>query len=216
MSTVYQWVFDNAESITVNNRGVVAQTITRDQRIRTMSRGGETWKFTVSLPTGPRWQDIRYYIAGIDSVDRTAIEYINFSKSSYRWMFEYRGDATSTAGLTLRYTASQAAINTKVLQASNLPTMSSSAALFQAGDLVQMTGSPYVYQVTDRVNRGSDTTVNIPVHRSVLDTPSDTYATAKIGHNVEFRVICIQRPDWSWVERNIVGWSGEFVFHESL
>lgn len=202
--------------MTVNNRGVVSQTITRDQRIRTMSRGGETWKFTVSLPTGPRWYDIRYFIAGIDSVDRTAIETINFSKSSYRWMFEYRGEATSLTGLTLRYSAADAATNTRRLVAGNLPSMGSTAALFQAGDVIQMTGSPYVYMVTDRVNRGSGSTVDIPIHRSVLDATSETAKTAIVGHNVTFRVICIQRPDWRWVERNIVGWTGDFVFYESL
>lgn len=212
----YQWVFDNAESMVISNRGVVARSIARDQRIRSVSRGGETWKFTVKLPTGPAWSAMRGYIAELDAADRTAIETINFSRSAVSWMFAYRGDAASTAGLTLRYTSSQAAIDTHVLQASSLPSMPSGDALFRPGDLLQMSGSPYVYQVTETVLRGSSTTVQIPIHRAVLDTPSDSYATAKVAQAVDFRVICVERPNWSWVERDRLGWDGDFVFQESL
>ena len=66
MTTAFQWVFDNAESISIDRKAVVAQTTSRDQTIRSVSRGGQVWRFEVKLPDGIRWSDARSYIEAID------------------------------------------------------------------------------------------------------------------------------------------------------
>ena len=69
-TTAFQYVFDNAESISFDRRAVTAQTISRDQTVRTVSRGGQIWKFNVALPNGIRWSEARPYIEAIDAADR--------------------------------------------------------------------------------------------------------------------------------------------------
>jgi hypothetical protein len=212
----YQWVFDNAETLSINKRGITAQTISRDQRIRSVSRGGEIWRFTITMPTGFPYNNNRGYIEALDQADRTAVEFVNLSKPGYSYIVGYRGDATSTTGLTLKYTSAMAAVNTKQFEAGTLPSIGSSAYVFRKGDLIQKTGSNYVYSVTADVVRGSGSTVVVPVNRSILDTPSDTAAVAKIGSDVQWRVICTQRPEWRLVVKDRIEWTGEFIFQEAL
>jgi hypothetical protein len=212
----YQWVFDNAETLSINKRGITAQSITRDQRIRSVSRGGEIWRFTITMPTGFPYNANRGYIESLDQADRTAIEFVNLSKAGYNYIVGYRGDASSTTGLTLKYSSAMAATNTKQFEAGTLPSIGSTAYVFRKGDLVQKTGSNYVYSVTADVQRGSGSTVVVPVNRSILDTPSDTAVVAKIGSAVEWRVICTQRPEWRLIVKDRIEWTGEFVFQEAL
>ena len=126
----------------------------------------------------------------------------------------YRGDAASTAGLTLKYTSAMAAVNTKQFEAGSLPSIGSTAKVFRAGDLIQKTGSTYVYTVTADVARGAGSTVVVPVNRSILDAPNANAAVAKIGPAVEWTVVCTQRPDWRLIAKDIIEWTGEFVFQE--
>ena len=65
-TTAFQYVFDNAESISIDRRAVTAQTMTRDNTVRTVSRGGQVWRFDVKLPDGPTWSGARPYITAID------------------------------------------------------------------------------------------------------------------------------------------------------
>jgi hypothetical protein len=58
-TTAFQYVFDNAESISINRRSTTAQTISRNNTVRTVSRGGNVWRFEVKLPDGIRWSDAR-------------------------------------------------------------------------------------------------------------------------------------------------------------
>jgi hypothetical protein len=80
----FQWVFDNAESISVNNRSVVGQTITRNLRVRAVSRGPTARRFTVTLPSGPAWSEIASYIKTSEEMDRFTSEIIKINAVGYR------------------------------------------------------------------------------------------------------------------------------------
>ena len=54
----FQWVFDQATTISIDLKAQVGQTITRNQTVRAVSRGNAIRKFTVELPNGLRWEDI--------------------------------------------------------------------------------------------------------------------------------------------------------------
>lgn len=79
----FQWIFDNAESISINNRALVGQTITRNQTVRATSRGPGKWKFTVKLPDGMPWSQVAANIQAIDIADRFTTETIAISDSGY-------------------------------------------------------------------------------------------------------------------------------------
>lgn len=90
----FQWIFDNAESVSINNRALVGQTITRNQTVRATSRGPGIWKFTVTLPNGMEWNKVASYIAAIDTADRFTTETVAFTNTGYTsWI--HNGPLTS-------------------------------------------------------------------------------------------------------------------------
>lgn len=196
----YQWIFDNAEDIQVNRRGVVAQTVSRDQTVRSVSRGGQIWRFTVTPNTGTRIQDpgVRSYLETIDNLDRLTAFSLNFAhlNSTVLKMFAYQGDTPPTSA--------------SVTQGSNTITLTGgSGNKFKSGDLVQFSGQKYVYSVVGDVT-GTTATLNRPV----LET-TGSYSIVT-GSNVSFNLICTQLPDWKITPGGLIQWTQPFVFYESL
>jgi len=96
----FQWVFDNAESISINNRALVGQTITRNQTVRATSRGPGIYKFTVTLPDGMPWDKVASYIKDIDAADRFTTETVSLSDEGYTsWI--HNGDLTPDQSWTV-------------------------------------------------------------------------------------------------------------------
>ena len=211
----FQWAIDNAESISVTKRPVISQTVSRDQHVRSVSRGGAVWKFTVKMPQRMPWNYHRGYIESIDTKAMLTSQNINLSKSGYEWLTKYRGDASSTSTMTWKYNSTQAASNTYKFELGNMPGAVGST-LFRAGDLIQPNGSKYVYSIVAAVTKGSATTQLVEVHRSILDTPSDTAVTIKVGPEVIWTVICTKMPTWSFVEKDLIEFNGDFEFQEVL
>lgn len=211
----FQWIFDNAESISINKRPIVSQTIARDQRVRSVSRGGAVWRFTVKMPTGMRWSAHRGYIEDIDRQNLTLTDTVTLSASKFDWLTGYRGSASPTNTMTLKYTAAQAASDTHYFELGNMPGAEGST-LFKPGDLVQLNGSKYVYSMSNFVYKGSQATQLVRVNRPILDTPSDTAKTFKVGNEVTWTLICTQCPTFTIIERDIVAWNGDFQFYEVL
>lgn len=79
----FQWIFDNAESVSINNRALVGQTISRNQTVRATSRGPGIWKFTVTLPNGLPWDKVASYIQDIDNAGRFTTETVAFTNTGY-------------------------------------------------------------------------------------------------------------------------------------
>jgi hypothetical protein len=75
----FQWVFDKAESISINKRAIVGQTITRNLTVRAVSRGNAIRRFTVKLPDGMLWSEVATYIQALDTADKFTKETINVS-----------------------------------------------------------------------------------------------------------------------------------------
>jgi hypothetical protein len=89
----FQWIFDKAESISINKRALVGQTISRNQTVRATSRGPGIYKFTVKLPDGMPWSQAASYIAAIDAADRFTKQTVSLSDAGYTsWI--HNGDLT--------------------------------------------------------------------------------------------------------------------------
>jgi hypothetical protein len=118
--------------------------------------------------------------------------------------------------MTWKYSSTEAASDTTKFLLGNMPG-SSGAVLFKAGDLIQPNvANGKVYSVVSDVVRGSASTQLVQVHRSILETPSATAVSLIVGNSVSWKLICTQCPTWTIIERDIVGWNGEFQFYESL
>ena len=199
----FQWIIDNAETISIDTKPVVAQTETRDGTVRATSRGGSVWRFTVKLPDGPRWTDYRQNITKAESLDRYTTANIQISTSGQSWLIGYQGNVANTSAVTASWTQGATSITLTGGQAA-------SGYNFRAGDIIQL-GSGKVYRVTADVAAATNT---VPVHRPILDSSGS--GTLKIGPACTWTVICKDFPQWTIFARDQVGWSGAFVFQENL
>ena len=205
-TTAFQYIFDNAESISFDRRAVTAQTISRDQTVRTVSRGGQIWRFTVALPNGIRWSDARPYIEAIDAADRYTTGNVQISNTGYTtWLNAYRGSAATTTGFYANITKGWA---NATITAN--PTVASGYK-FRAGDIVQAGTTGNVYSITSDVAFNSNA---VTFNRAVKDSTGNVALT--VGPAVTWTLICTQLPTWTIFARDQVSWSGDFVFYEAL
>ena len=205
-TTAFQIVIDKAQQIGINRRAVVSQTTARDQTVRSTSRGGQTWKFDVTMPNGIPWTELRGAIEAIDNADRYTSGNISLNTSgTLDWFMKYQGDSVSTSGFVGTVTQGSTS-----LTLTSSPT-TSSGYKFRAGDLIQLGTGGKVYSVVSDVAYNSNA---VTLNRPVLDASGSK--TLVVGPNVVFKVICVALPNWTISARNQVSWSGTFSFYEDL
>jgi len=206
-TTAFQYVFDNAESISFDRRAVTAQTISRDNTVRTGSRGGQIWKFTVSLPNGIRWSDSRAYIEAIDAADRYTPGTVQINNSGYTsWLNKYQGDSVNYTGFAATWTQGAQSITL-----TTSPT-TASGYKFKSGDIIQLGLTGHVYSVVADVAYNSNT---VFLNRPIMDASAVTTAIV-VGPDVTWTLICVTMPTWNIFARDQVAWSGAFTFYEYL
>ena len=206
-TTAFQYVFDNAESISFDRRAVTAQTISRDQTVRTVSRGGQIWKFNVALPNGIRWSEARAYIEAIDAADRYTPGTVQINNSGYTsWLNRYQGDSVNSTGFVATWTQGAASITL-----TTSPT-TASGYKFRSGDIIQLGVTGHVYSVVADVAYTSNT---VYLNRPIMDASATTTAIM-VGPDATWTLICVTMPTWNIFARDQVSWSGAFTFYEYL
>ena len=204
-----QWVFDNAAAISINKRAIVAQTVSRDQTVRTTSRGGQIWRFDVTMPAALSWDQARPYIAGLEKLDKHTSGTVSVNSSGYTsWMNKYQGDSASTVGFTASWTTG----NTITLTAyPGSHGLTNGEITLKAGDWLQLGTTGGVYEVTTDVVYPA-TTVNL--HRPLIDSASN--GSIRLSSLCEWPVVCVQFPNWTITDINLVSFDGPFRFFEVM
>lgn len=202
----FQWVINNASSISIDRSPIVGQTVTRNQTVRTVTRGPGIWKFTVQLPTGISWQDSRPYISQIEYANKTTVSNITISDIGKKWFYKYQGNSANYIGFIASITVGS---NTITLTSS--PT-TITGYKFRAGDFIQLGSTGRVYTVAQDVAYNSNTVI---LNRPVLEATA-TGVSLKVADNVSWNVICTQIPTWTIDQRDIVSWNGPFIFYENM
>lgn len=202
----FQWIFDNAESISINRQEVVSQTTARDGTVRSVGRGNAPWRFEVKLPDGPRWTDIRGNISKAEYYGRGTDFKIQLNASGHSWLVGYQGNSVNYTGFAGSWTQGS---NTLTLTTS--PT-TSSGYKFKAGDFIQLRTTGKVYTVAQDVTYNSNSVI---LHRPILDS-TGTAQTLRVAENCQFSLICTQFPSWTLFARDQVSWTGPFVFQENV
>jgi len=197
----FQWIIDRANAIEFDAREITSITTSRSGYSRTVSRGGQPWDFTVTLPDGPRWIDYRSDYANALASGRHTAETIQFNNPGHAWMFAYQGDMDLT-GATATYTQGNSAITVQG--------GTGSGYRFRAGDLIEL-GS-YVYKVVSDVLSSS---TQVTLHRPVIEASGSGVSIA-VGADCEFSVKCVEFPRPVFFAINQVGWSGPFRFVENI
>ena len=83
----FQWIIDNAETLSINRKKVVGSTTARDGTVRAVARGDAKKVFTVKLPDGPRWSDLRTNIVAAEGLDRVTPATITIPYASFPWYY---------------------------------------------------------------------------------------------------------------------------------
>ena len=201
----FQWIIDNAESISINSMPIVAQTVALDGTVRSTSYGGAAWRIEAKLPDGPRWSDYRNNIATAEALGKTTSANVQISNAGQTsWLNAYQGNAASTSGVTATYTSGNTITLTAGLSAA-------SGYRLRAGDYIQLGASGSVYRVAADVPFSSST---VTLNRPVLEA-AGSYSVL-IGPAVTWTVRCLDFPQWNIFARDQVSWSGAFVFQEDL
>lgn len=203
MTTAFQTVFDNAESISINKKKKVAQTISREGVVRAISLGGAIWEFDVKLPDGQSWTTYRPLIERMEALDRVSTATVKISNPGLNWLTGYQGDYRNVTASIVVSVTSGTTIN--VVSAPSLV----SGFRFRSGDLIQLGSNGRVYSV---VNDVAWSTSTVTLHRPITES-AGTY-TIFVGQDVTWRVRCVEFPQWNVYSRNQVSWSGSFKFAE--
>jgi hypothetical protein len=195
----FQTVFENQESMTVNNRRMVGQQIARSGYLTVAQYlTAVPWVFTVTPNNFLYYPTARAIIQAIDNKDRQLPEVITFNSSLLSWFTQMQGTATAA---TLNGTPTP---NTQTLALTSNGT-------FKAGDFIMVGG--YTYKITAD-SAGS----SVGIHRPLIGAPSSG-ATVSIGNACTFNVVAEVCPTYTLTPMTngaFVNWDQPFVFREYI
>lgn len=83
----FQWIIDNAETLSINRKKMVSQTTARDGQVRSVSRGSQPDVITVKLPDGIPWTDLKTSIEDAETLDRITSATITIPYSKFPWFY---------------------------------------------------------------------------------------------------------------------------------
>ena len=195
----FQTIFEIQQSMTVNNRRMVGQQVTRSGYITVAQYlTAVPWVFTITPHNYLYYPQVRSIIQAIDNKDRQLPEVISFASDNLSWFLKMQGTATAA---TLNGTP---AANTQTL---NL----TSNGTFKAGDFIMVGG--YTYKITAD-SAGS----TVSIHRPLIGTPTSG-TTVYIGEQCTFNVVAEKCPTYTlnpMTDGAFVQWDDAFVFREYI
>ena len=83
----FQWIIDNAETLSINRKRMVASSRARDGSVRVVSRGTQPKTFTVKFPDGVLWTSLRTNIAAAEALDRITTATISIPYARFPWYY---------------------------------------------------------------------------------------------------------------------------------
>lgn len=93
----FQWIIDRAEQLSIDRKKMVAQTTARDGIVRSVSRGTPPKKFTVKLPDGLLWTEIKDLITAAEGLDRISTATISIPYAKFPWYYGNTNPGTDSS-----------------------------------------------------------------------------------------------------------------------
>lgn len=195
----FQTIFENQESMTVNNRRMVGQQVARSGYITVAQYlTAVPWVFTVKPNNYLYYPTARAIIQAIDNNDRQVPERIILNSSKLSWFTKMQGTATAA---TLNGTPTP---NTQTLALTSNGT-------FKAGDFIMISG--YTYKIT-----ADSAGASVSIHRPLIGTPTSG-TTVYVGNDCSFALVAEVCPTYTlnpMTNGAFVQWDQPFVFREYI
>ena len=216
-----------AESVGIDDHRFIGQMMSRNQRISTSEIiGVQPFGFEMKPMNYLLYSQNRSLLSSLRAADREFEQYLNFGATGWWNYIAYQGDMTSVEITACQYQTSSA---NKTIVLGSLPTMGATEYIVKTGDFLQI--DRYAYIATADVQRGSLSTVNIPVHRTIMTTLASPMnavigqygITQSIGGStyigITFPVILQQYPNYVLVPMtndSFIQWNGTFKAIEAV
>lgn len=216
-----------SESVGINDQRFVGQVISRNQRISTSEiLTVVPFSFDMKPMNYLLYSQNRTLLAELRYADKATEQYLNFGTTGWVNYIKYQGELNNSE---ISGCAWQAASANKTLVLGSLPSVPSTTYIVRTGDFCQV--GRYAYIATADVQRGSGSTVNIPVHRNLIDAVVSPIAavigqygtTISMGGStftgVTFPVILREYPTYTLIpmtDDSFIQWSGNFTAFEAV
>ena len=214
-----QSIVDRAQAIEFDRRAIVAQSISRSQRIKTAERNsGQPLQMMVTPPGMLKYSTNRGVIEAIMTTDRVSEVQINLANNTkMRYLTALQGELTYTQVTAMTITN----FTSTSMTLGGLPAISgsvtSSTVIFKPGDYIQPAGSRYPYIITNTVIRGTNTVVTATTHRSLITSEATTVTGAiLVGNTCTFQMVVLTLPTYKLVSNDRVQFTGDFTLVEKI
>jgi hypothetical protein len=220
-------ILEVSESISINDQKLVGQVLSRNQRISTSELlTVQPFEFTMNPMKYLLYSQNRDLLSSLRVADKATEQYLNFTNIGWLNYVAYQGDMTLGEIAACQWQISSA---NQTLVLGSLPSISATDYIVKVGDFCQV--GRYAYIATANVQRGGGSTVNIPVHRNLIDalvSPIDAVigqygTTISLGGNiytgVTFPIILREYPTYTLVPMtndSFISWNGPFVAIEDV
>ena len=222
-----QTILSVAESVGINDHRFVGQMLSRNMRINTSEvLTVQPFEFEIKPMNYLLYSQNRAVLSALRTVDKEYESYLNFGSTGWLNYVNYQGDMNSVQANNCQI---QIASANKTIVLGSLPSISSSAYIVKTGDFIQL--DRYAYIATANVQRGNGSTVNIPVHRTIMTTLVSPIGavigqygtTVSLGGStytgITFPVILRDYPTYTLVPMtndSFIAWNGGFNAIEAV
>jgi hypothetical protein len=217
-----QTILSVAESISINDHKFAGQMLSRNMRISTSEiLTVQPFQFGIKPMNYLQYSTNRAVLSALRTADRVTEQYLNFGTTGWLNYIAYQGNMTSVQAAACQVQTSSA---NKTIVLGSLPSIASGLYIVKTGDFIQI--DRYAYIATADVQRGGGSTVNIPVHRSLMTTVSAATAavigqygtTVSLGGStytgITFPVVMREYPTYTLVPMtndSFISWDGAFT-----
>jgi len=161
-----QSILSIAETVEINDHKFAGQMLSRNMRLSTSQiMTVQPFEFAFKPMNYLLYSQNRDVLSALRTTDRITEQYLNFGSTGWLNYVAYRGDMTAAQIAACQVQTSSTG---QTLVLGTLPLITSTKFIVKVGDFIQI--GRYAYIATASVQRGSGSTVSIPVHRTILTT----------------------------------------------
>ncbi len=93
----FQWILENAESLSINRKKMVGTTTARDGITRAVNRGTLPKTFTIKVADGIPWTQLSSNISAAEALDRISTATITITYAKFPWYYNNSAPGTDSS-----------------------------------------------------------------------------------------------------------------------